>query len=119
METTTNEITEDYKKRVITGLFSQRENFEGSDTVFANQYGFKSSVLSRFKNGETIGLLSPEKWRFIGRKLGISPKGERQMKLARTDVFVTIEQDIDFCQQYSKAKIFVDDCEIGKTVAAK
>jgi len=46
-------------------------------------------------------------------------KNNRVWQAARTDVFIVIEEEIAFCQAQSKAKIFVDDCEIGKTFSAK
>ena len=39
-------------------------------------------------------------------------------RMARTDVFNMIEQYVDFCKEYSKAMMFVDECAIGKTYSA-
>lgn len=112
------EITDDFKRKVIAALLEARANFEGSDTAFSKQRGINNAVFSRLKKGETTGLLSSAQWLQIGRQLGVNLK-ERQMKLARTDVYNTIEEEVEFCQTNSKAMIFVDDCEIGKTIAAK
>ena len=113
------EITDDFKTKVVTALLEARANFGGSDAAFSKQQGINNAVFSRLKKGELTGLIKPGDWRSIGIKMGISPRGERQMKMAITDVFTTIQEDIEFCQNHSKAMIFVDDCEIGKTVTAK
>lgn len=42
---------------------------------------------------------------------------KRNWKLARTKVFEAITNDIEACRVHSKAMIFVDEPEIGKTVA--
>ncbi|SUJ26380.1 Uncharacterised protein [Sphingobacterium spiritivorum] len=40
------------------------------------------------------------------------------LKLTRTEVLTQIEEEVMFCKEHSKAMIFVDDPEIGKTRAA-
>lgn len=112
------QITPQFKQEVISTLLNARANFSGSDAVFAKQWSMNTSVYSRLKNGETEGLLRETQWLNLGRELDIS-LNERKWNAARTDVFIIIEQDIDFCQKHSKAKICVDDCGIGKTFTAK
>lgn len=43
----------------------------------------------------------------------------KNWKLARTKVFEAICNDIEACKKHSRSMIFVDEPEIGKTVAAK
>lgn len=113
------EITAEFKKRVITSLMDVRSNFSESDEKFAKKYEINPSVYSRIKNGDSgDGLLSDASFLNIGMLLNIN-LNDRKWKIAKTDVYQTIENDVVFCQTYSKAKIFVDDCELGKTVAAK
>lgn len=112
------QITDDYKSRVLNELFNARANYDGSDSAFAKKTGISSSVFSRLKNGSTDGLLSNAQWFTIGRELNIRPD-DRKWTIVKTEVYNTIEEDILFCKEYSKARIFVDDCEIGKTVAAR
>ncbi|MDL2315061.1 ATP-binding protein [Bacteroidales bacterium OttesenSCG-928-C19] len=112
------ELTNDYKQKVVEHLMIARKNFDGVDTVFAKQYGINNSVFSRIRKGETEKLLSVTQWLTIGRKLGVV-LNERKWNIAKTDVFAMIEEDVLFCKEYSKSRIFVDECEIGKTVAAK
>lgn len=112
------QITQQFKQDIISSLLIARKNFTGSDNAFAKQWSINYSVYSRLKNGETEGLLKETQWLNLGRELDIS-LSERKWNMARTDVFNLIERDIDFCQQYAKAKICVDDCGIGKTYSAK
>lgn len=111
-------ITNDFKTKVRAALLEVRENYDGADSAFAKQWGINGSVYNRIKNGELVGLLKDNQWLNIGRELNID-LGERKWNMARTDVFTVVEEDIMFCQQHAKAKIFVDDSEIGKTFSAR
>jgi DNA transposition AAA+ family ATPase len=70
------------------------------------------------KSGEKDGLMKEAQWLQMGRRLNVSAD-EREWKPAKTIVFSYIEQEILFCKKYAKARIFVDDCGIGKTFTAK
>jgi hypothetical protein len=111
-------ITTEFKEKVVAALTEQRSNFEGSDAQFAKKWGLNNAVYSRMKNGERERLVADSWWLNTGRVLNVTIK-ERVWNAARTDVFNQIEEEILFCKQYSKSMIFVDDCEIGKTFAAK
>jgi hypothetical protein len=108
----------EFKQNVVTALLEARKNFDGSDNVFANQYKINNSVFSRLKNGQMDGLLKDAQWLTIGRMLDVS-LSKRKWNVARTEVFSLIEEEIVFCKEYSKAKILVDECGIGKTFTAK
>lgn len=112
------QITTQFKKKVISALLDVRTNYDGSDSAFAKKWGINGSVYSRLKSGEIDGLLKDNQYLNIGRELNVS-SNDRKWNMARTDVFTIIEEDITFCQTYSKAKICVDDCGIGKTFSAK
>lgn len=111
-------LTTDFKKKVIEALLLVRKNYGGADSAFAKQWHINNSVYSRLKNGEIDGLLKDTQWLNLGRELSVSPDN-KVWNIARTEVFESIANDVEFCQTYSKAMIFVDECEIGKTVAAK
>ena len=111
-------LTNDFKQKVLDELMQVRNNFTGSDNAFSTQWNINKSVLSRLKHGEIEGLLKDSQWLNIGRILNVN-LCERKWNTARTDVFTTIEQDIAFCRENSKARICVDDCGIGKTYTAK
>jgi hypothetical protein len=111
-------LSDDFKKQVIDALSDQRGNYDGSDTAFAKQYGLNNAVYSRLKKGETERLLSATQWLQVGHALGLTPN-QRKWVAARTDVFTTIEQDVEFCQAFAKGRICVDECGIGKTFTAK
>jgi len=113
------QITPQFKKDVLSALVAVRSNFTGSDHKFAQKWNLNPSIYSRIKNGEdTEGLIKEATWLNLGMQLNVSIN-DRKWNIAKTDVYKTIQEDIEFCQRYSKAKIFVDDCEIGKTVAAR
>ena len=112
------EISNSYKEQVVQALLSARDNFSGSDANFAKKYGMNASVYNRIKNGEREKLLKPEAWLNIGRALDVEPNA-RKWNMARTDVFDIIKEEVLFCQQYHKSKVFVDECAIGKTYTAK
>jgi len=111
-------ITKEFKEKVVQALITVRENYDGSDKTFAKQYGIAGPVYSRLKSGELDGLLKDTHWLSLGRELDIS-QGSRKWKMAKTEVFVEIQEDIIFCQNNAKAMIRVDDCGIGKTFSGK
>ena len=112
------EITQEFRQKVLTALMTARQNFTGNDGIFAHQHRIHASIFSRMKNGETEGVLDNKKWVMLGRHLGVSTK-EREWNIARTAVFTRIEKEVKFCQDNAKARVFVDDCGIGKTFTAK
>src|SRR5690606_12912023 len=111
-------LPQGFRDNVAQALLAVRPNFTGTDSSFAKQWGINGSVFSRIKNGEREGVLRDTQWLTIGRQLNVSID-QREWKAARTEVFQMIEEDISFCQTYSKSKMFVDDCGIGKTFTAK
>lgn len=112
------QITPEFKDKVVKALMEQRANFDGAESAYARQWGISASVFNRLKNGERDGLIRDTAWLNIGRELSVS-NSERKWNMARTDVFNIIEEDIAFCKLYSKARICVDECGIGKSYAAK
>jgi hypothetical protein len=111
-------LTNEFRKKVLDALLAIRSNFDGTDQGFAKQWAINGSIFSRMKKGRVEGVLADSHWIRIGRELGVGTK-EKKWKTAKTAVFTTIEQDILFCKEHSKAKIFVDECAIGKTHTAK
>ncbi|MEG2163084.1 MAG: ATP-binding protein [Bacteroidales bacterium] len=110
--------TKEFKEKVTEALLRVRQMFDGSDAMFAKQQGLSAAVFSRLKGGETERIISEAQWLNIGRRLGVT-MCERRWNIARTDVFNTIEEEVLFCAENSKARIFIDDCGIGKTFTAK
>ncbi|MDP9076269.1 MAG: ATP-binding protein [Bacteroidota bacterium] len=111
-------ITKEFKEKVRLALLAIRPNFDGSDGAFAKQWSINGAVFSRIQKGQVDGVLADVHWITIGRELGVGTH-EKKWNTAKTDVFVVIEQDVLFCKEHAKAKIFVDACEIGKTHTAK
>lgn len=112
------QITQEYKEKVLGALLEVRKNFDGSDKAFAEQWGLNNTVFSQLKNGKFDGLVKDVQWLNIGRELEVNLH-DRVWKMAKTDVYKMIEQDVRFCQEFAKSRICVDDCGIGKTYSAK
>lgn len=111
-------LTTEFKLKIVEELHDRRKLFDGSNGAFAKQLGISASVFSRLNNGEHMGLLKTSQWIMLAQFLGITIE-DRKWKVARTDVFNQIEEDVLFCKAHAKAMIFVDDCGIGKTFTAK
>lgn len=107
-----------FRQKVAEALLKQRKTFTESDEAFATQYSLNKTTYSRIKNGVTERILSDPEWLRLGRELGIIGR-QTQWKMAKTQVFETIQNDVVFCQKNSKSLVFVDDCAIGKTYTAK
>lgn len=112
------QINNDFRNKVAEALLNSRKNFEGTDSQFAKRWGMSAAIFSRIKSGDRDGLIKDSHWLSIGRELNVSMKS-RTWKAAETDVFKQIKEDILFCKAHSKARMFVDRCEIGKTFTAK
>ena len=117
-ETYTMQISNDYKQKVVQAMLDARKNFGGTATAFSKQFNIHESIFSRLKKGDIEGILKDAQWLNIGRLLNVSID-ERQWKFVKTDVVKMIEEEILFCQTYSKARILVDEPEIGKSFAAR
>jgi len=112
------EISKELKKKAVEALQEIRPKFSGSNNNFAKQWGFTGSVWSRMRSGEVDGLIKDSLWLHICRELDVTT-GKQKLKPARTDVFQIIEEDVLFCKENAKSRMFVDEPEIGKTVALK
>ena len=112
------QISNDYKQKVVQAMLDARKNFGGTATAFSKQFNIHESIFSRLKKGDIEGILKDAQWLNIGRLLNVSID-ERQWKFVKTDVVKMIEEEILFCQTYSKARILVDEPEIGKSFAAR
>lgn len=111
-------IAIEFKEKIRKEILKNRENYGGSDSDYAKRINLKPSIFSRLKKGEVEKIISDTQWLVIAHQLGVQVRNNA-WKVARTKVYVEIEDALNFCQQYSKAMILVDDCGIGKTFCAK
>lgn len=111
-------LTQEFREKARIALLTSRKNYSGSDTAFAKTFDISASVFSRIKNGETEGVLSDAKWLTIGREYNVTLK-KNLWNIARTEVYEQIQSNLDFCKEYSKAMILVDQWGIGKTECSK
>ncbi len=111
-------ITPIFKDKVVEELLKVYGTYEGSQREFVKQWGIKGSQFISLQHGKKRGVLTNSEWLTLGRNLNVDVS-RRKWKIARTDVFDLIEEDVMFCQQHSKSRIFVDECAIGKSYSAK
>ncbi|MEZ2337652.1 AAA family ATPase [Mucilaginibacter sp. RCC_168] len=111
-------ITDEFRKKVLDALLEARSQYTGNDGNFAQIHGINKSVFSTLKRGKIQQQLGNASWITLGRHLGVT-MNDHKWNVARTDVFNTIEEDVIFCQENSKARIYVDECGIGKSFTAK
>ncbi len=112
------ELTLDFKNKVAEAVMAQRNRFDGSGAAFAKTLGISSAIFSRMKKGERDKILADSQWLKFGREMAVT-LSQTKWKMARTEVFNIIEEDVKFCQEHSKAKICVDNVGIGKSYSAK
>lgn len=112
------ELTLGFKEKVRTAILDARAKFTGSDEAFAKTISLNASVFSRLKNGEVDKIISDSNWISIARTYQVTMH-EDKWKVVRTSVYDQLEDSLSFCKQYSKAMIFVDECDIGKTFCTK
>lgn len=111
-------IAIEFKEKIRTAILEDRENYGGSDSDYAKSINLKPAIFSRLKKGEIEKIISDTQWLVIAHQLGVQVR-DNAWKVARTKIYVEIEDALNFCQQYSKAMILVDDCGIGKTFCTK
>lgn len=112
------EVSTDFKVKVRQAMLTSRENYGGSDKAYSKTLEINNAVFSRVKAGEIDKVLDNGEWIRIARKLNVSFKTE-DWKIARTEVYNMLEDNFNFCQKNSVSMVFVDECEIGKTVCAQ
>lgn len=112
------QLSKEFKQAVLTALEADRNNYGGSDTAFAKKWGINNAVYSRLKSGETDGLLKEGQWLNIGRELQVSLTAKK-WNVARTKVYADIEDNLQFCKEFSKSMLLVDDTAIGKTFCSR
>lgn len=112
------ELTKDFREKVREAILLARENFTGSDAKFAKSIGLGSSIFSRLKNGETERIAGNSFWLQQAREQNVALKGNN-WKPANTSVMKEIRESINFCKDFSKSMMLVDECGIGKTFCAR
>lgn len=112
-------ITEEFKKRVLEAILIDRQNHTDlSDARYAKKIDVSPSVYSQLKSGKTEKLVSVDFWVAQAYRLDVS-HNQKEWKVARTSVYVELEQQILFCKNNQKAVIVIDECGIGKTFCTK
>lgn len=111
-------ITTEFKKAVREAVLESRKNYGGSDAAFSKTLGISPSIFSRLKSGEVEKIVSDSTWLEWGRKNDVQ-LNKSTWKIARTRVYEEIESNLNFCKEFSKSMILVDDNGIGKTCCSK
>jgi hypothetical protein len=112
-------ITPEFKKKVLAALLEDREMYPDlSDARYAQKINVNASVFSQLKNGKTEKLASVDFWVDQAYRLNVSIN-KKQWNVARTAVYVEIEEQIKFCKDNGKAVVVIDECGVGKTFCTK
>jgi hypothetical protein len=111
-------LSSEFKTKVIEAIAERRQNYGGSDADFSKSLGINNAIYSRIKKGEIERLLSDTAWITVGRLLQVKVQ-EDNWKVARTAVYAEIEDNLNFCKEFSRSMVLVDDCGIGKTFCTK
>ena len=112
------EITTEFKQKIRLAILEARAKFEGSDSAFAKSQGLNGAVFSRLQAGELDKIISDSSWISLARLHQIKRKDDN-WNVVRTKVYEELEDSIKFCKEHSKAMIFSDECDIGKTFCTK
>lgn len=112
------ELSKEFKEKVRQAILDGLSRYGGSQSDYARSLGIHSAVFSRLKKGETQKVLTDSKWLILANELGVKLRDDN-WRVARTQIYTEMEDNLMFCQQYSKAMILVDDCGIGKTFCAR
>ena len=112
------QLSKEFKSAVLTALQQDRQNYGGSDAAFSKKWSINSSVYSRMLKGETEGLIKDAQWLNIGRELNVMI-GERKWNVAKTQVYIEMFDNLQFCQEHSQSMLLVDDTSIGKSFCGK
>lgn len=107
-----------FKNKVREAILKDRENYGGNDVEYAKKLGIDKAIYNRIKKGETEKLISDTKWLIIANDLGVKLR-EDNWKIARTQIYSEIEDNLAVCKETGMSMILVDDCGIGKTFCAK
>lgn len=107
-----------FKQKVREAVLKDRENYGGNDVEYAKKLGIDKAIYNRMKKGETEKLISDTKWLIIANDLGVKLR-EDNWKIARTQIYSEIEDNLAVCKETGMSMILVDDCGIGKTFCAK
>lgn len=107
-----------FKNKVREAILKDRENYDGNDVEYAKKLGIDKAIYNRMKKGETEKLISDTKWLIIANDLGVKLR-EDNWKIARTQIYSEIEDNLAVCKETGMSMILVDDCRIGKTFCAK
>ncbi|MDP3679739.1 MAG: hypothetical protein Q8R22_02760 [Flavobacterium sp.] len=111
-------LTNEFKVKVRVAILEKRKNYGGSDADFSKSLGINNSIYSRLKSGEIDRIMSDTVWITLGRELQVKVF-EDNWNVARTSVYIEIEDNLNFCKELSRSMILVDDCGIGKTFCSK
>ncbi|MBS1528042.1 MAG: ATP-binding protein [Bacteroidetes bacterium] len=112
-------INDDFRNQVRDALIADRQNYEGTDRNFAvGRWDIAPAAWSQIKKGKIVHTIGDKKWITIGKELNVGLH-QGNWVTAKTEVFTHIEEEVLFCKNNAAAKVFVDDCALGKTWTAK
>jgi len=106
------------RDRIINAILVGKANFEGSERNYARSLGISASAYSQLKSRKREGVVADAKLVVIGRKLQVPMYNAPEYNIVNIDVFDYLQEVFEACQEESKARMFCDIADCGKTVAA-
>lgn len=111
-------LNNELKAKIAAAVRADFENFAGSEAQHAVKMGISASVYSRLKQGNYEKIMADAKWISIARQLGVELTGASEWQAAQTPVYLTVQNQLAFCQSNATGAVLCDEAGIGKTFAA-
>src|SRR5690606_10840797 len=114
-----SQLTEEYKLRIIEAIKDQSFKFK-TQKAQASSLGVSPAQFSRIIGGDIDKVISEDKWGEIANKYNVPIEVNAFFwHTAYTQVYHTIYNQLETCQDESISAIFCDIADIGKSFTAK
>ena len=108
----------------------QKERIRNGALVFADRFATRNQCANALQinvaqfseaitKGKLNGVISDAKWVDIARKIGVSIKEQKELKIAMTKMVIYLTEQFEICQRNGTSGILCDISDSGKTVAAR
>ncbi len=108
----------EFRKTVAIAVQEARKNYVGSTAQFADSLNINIAALQRILTNDIEDLDFDSMWISLARQMKLNTKVDN-WKPARTAVYNQLEKNLNFCKEYSKSMILIDECGIGKSYSAR
>ena len=108
----------EFRKQVAASVKEARRRYAGSDAHFADDMKVNVSVLKRILMDDIEDLDFDNMWLSLASKMKLSTTTDDWVA-AKTKVYDEIKSNLEFCKEYAKSMILIDECGIGKSYSAR